>query len=514
MKYLLPLLILVLTFSIRAFAVDFTADLTTDQRAADSMHLFEGNNESPAILNIGAFEAVSFMAQCAYSLSNSGTSIRASGGTGSVSVIAGTGCNWTAVSNVSWISITSGSNGSGNGTVSFSVAANNGPARTGTITIAGQTFTVTQASGCTFTLPSETIQFPSQGGSGSFSVTTSNACSWTATTTASWITITSGAGTGNGTVSFTVAAYFSGGGRNGMIFVNGQSFTIEQDGELQPPPRRTLFDFDGDGKSDFSIYRPNVGEWWYLRSSDGGNHAFQFGTASDKIVPADYTGDGKTDFAFYRPEKGEWFILRSEDFSYYSFPFGLDKDLPVSADYDGDGKADAAVYRPSTSFWYILKSTGGVMIQQFGTGEDIPVPADYNGDGKADIAVYNRSISEWLVYYGNSVSIDSLFRENTNKPVPADYTGDGKADIALYDTLTNEWYVIRSENQTTYSVRFGAAEDIPAPGDYDGDGITDYAIYRPSTATWWYAASSANNQHRARQFGIGTDLPVPSAYIR
>ncbi|HEY0428140.1 MAG TPA: Ig-like domain-containing protein, partial [Pyrinomonadaceae bacterium] len=83
--------------------------------------------------------------------------------------------------------------------------------------------------------------------------------------------------------------------------------------------RRTPFDFDGDGKTDLSIFRPSAGEWWYLRSSDGQNRAFQFGSSSDKLTPADFTGDGKTDVAFWRPSTGEWFILRSEDNSYYSF---------------------------------------------------------------------------------------------------------------------------------------------------------------------------------------------------
>ncbi|HMS09872.1 MAG TPA: choice-of-anchor Q domain-containing protein, partial [Pyrinomonadaceae bacterium] len=63
---------------------------------------------------------------------------------------------------------------------------------------------------------------------------------------------------------------------------------------------RTLFDFDGDGKTDVSVFRPAGGsgsEWWYLRSIDGGNRAFAFGEGTDTIVPADYTGDGKTDIA-------------------------------------------------------------------------------------------------------------------------------------------------------------------------------------------------------------------------
>jgi hypothetical protein len=54
-------------------------------------------------------------------------------------------CAWTAVSNATWITVTSGAAGTGNGTVGFSAAANTGAARTGTLTIAGQTFTVTQS---------------------------------------------------------------------------------------------------------------------------------------------------------------------------------------------------------------------------------------------------------------------------------------------------------------------------------------------------------------------------------
>jgi len=82
---------------------------------------------------------------CSYSISPTSASVAAGGGTGSVTVTAGAGCAWTAVSNASFITVTSGSSGSGNGSVGYSVAANTGSAaRSGTMTIAGQTFTVTQ----------------------------------------------------------------------------------------------------------------------------------------------------------------------------------------------------------------------------------------------------------------------------------------------------------------------------------------------------------------------------------
>jgi hypothetical protein len=83
---------------------------------------------------------------CTYSISPTSASVASGGGTGSVSVTAGAGCAWTAASNAAFITITSGASGSGSGTVNYSVAANTGTtSRTGTLTIAGQTFTVTQA---------------------------------------------------------------------------------------------------------------------------------------------------------------------------------------------------------------------------------------------------------------------------------------------------------------------------------------------------------------------------------
>src|SRR5262249_12514231 len=82
---------------------------------------------------------------CSYGINPTSQSFAAAGGTGSVTVTAGTGCSWTAVSNDAWITITSGSSGSGNGTVNYSVAQNTGSARTGTMTIASQTFSVSQS---------------------------------------------------------------------------------------------------------------------------------------------------------------------------------------------------------------------------------------------------------------------------------------------------------------------------------------------------------------------------------
>jgi len=85
-------------------------------------------------------------AGCTYSLSSSSQPFVASGGTGTVNVTAAGGCSWTAASNASWIRVTSGSSGSGNGAVNYSVSANSSTSsRSGTLTVAGKTFTVNQA---------------------------------------------------------------------------------------------------------------------------------------------------------------------------------------------------------------------------------------------------------------------------------------------------------------------------------------------------------------------------------
>lgn len=82
---------------------------------------------------------------CTHSITPTSKIILAAGATRTITVSTQSDCSWTAVSNVDWITITKGRVGTGNNTVRYKVAPNTGPSqRTGTLTIAGQTFTVTQ----------------------------------------------------------------------------------------------------------------------------------------------------------------------------------------------------------------------------------------------------------------------------------------------------------------------------------------------------------------------------------
>jgi hypothetical protein len=167
---------------------------------------------------------------CSYTVSPASVSIGATGGAGTpIGVTAAAGCSWTAASSVSWITLVTGQTGTGNGTVTYTVSANTGPARSGTLTVAGKTVTISQNSGCTYTINPTSQAFPTDGGTGGpVTVTTQSGCTWTASSSASWITIASGAsGTGNGTVTFTVAAN-TGGARTGTLTIAGSTFTVTQ----------------------------------------------------------------------------------------------------------------------------------------------------------------------------------------------------------------------------------------------------------------------------------------------
>lgn len=136
--------------------------------------------------------------------------------------------------------------------------------------------------------------------------------------------------------------------------------------------RSSTADFDGDGRSDLSVFRPSDGNWWVMESSTNTVRTRSFGQSGDRVVAGDYDGDGRTDRAIFRPSNGEWWILRSSNDSILVLNWGLATDKPAPGDYDGDGRADIAVYRDGT--WYIIQSSNGnFRYEQFGTSSDVPV---------------------------------------------------------------------------------------------------------------------------------------------
>ena len=276
--------------------------------------------------------------------------------------------------------------------------------------------------------------------------------------------------------------------------------------------------------------------FWYVMESSGGFSATQWGSKDDIITPGDYDGDGKTDRAVYRPnpllfpvpgENTNWYIDLSSSGTFLTTTFGntgggFNFDSPAPADYDGDGKTDLALYTKedynSPSYFKILQSSNNSKVfQQWGSSFDRIIPADYDGDGKTDLAVFrtytpsapNDNNIWYILQSSNGAMRIERFGLREDKLVSADYDGDGKADLAVWRPSNGFWYIKNSNgaaNDSFTSVQFGAAGDRPVPADYDGDGKTDIAVFRPSNGMWYLLKSTEG--FAAQQFGLSDDIPV------
>jgi glucose/arabinose dehydrogenase len=271
------------------------------------------------------------------------------------------------------------------------------------------------------------------------------------------------------------------------------------------------FDFDGDGRTDIAVFRPNEGNWYVLRSGNNSNQVQQWGTATDRIVPADYDGDRKTDFAVFREAEGNWYIIQSSTGTGLLQGWGQTGDIPVPGDYDADGRADIAIYRASEGNWYIRNSGGSpVTLQQWGASGDKPVAGDYDGDGKTDIAVFRPSEGTWYIRNSSGGVTIQGWGEASDIPVPGDYDGDGKTDVAVFRTSDRNWYLRQSTGGVVIR-NWGQAGDLPVPGDYDGDKKTDVAVWRAGEGNWYVVRSGSNAT--ILNGGLSGDRPVPAAYV-
>jgi hypothetical protein len=177
--------------------------------------------------------------RCELSLESSSANVAASASQLTVGVVTTADCAWTAQSSAAWLQVTP-TTGQGAATVSLSVTANSQQStRTSAVAVNGVQFTVTQAAAaapppppCTYVLNPTSRSINENGGERSFTISTTSACAWTATSTVSWITIESAAsGSGNGRIDYRVARNNNRNGRTGAIIVGGQSHVVNQEGD-------------------------------------------------------------------------------------------------------------------------------------------------------------------------------------------------------------------------------------------------------------------------------------------
>jgi len=283
---------------------------------------------------------------------------------------------------------------------------------------------------------------------------------------------------------------------------------------------REALDFDGDGKADYSIFRPGDATW-YIYNTLGSVIVQQWGLANeDRLVPGDYDGDNKADIAVFRDADGIWYVLNSSNFTVSGTQFGINGDEPVARDYDGDGKTDRAIVRRTGGKmdWWILNSTGGYVVYQWGLDIDFACPGDYDGDGKFDICVQRPGATPtsqaFFYVLGSQNGVFGLpWGLSTDFVVPGDYDGDGKTDFAIVregagpmDNLV--WWILRSDGNGYFAAPFGLrCEDVSARADFDGYARAEFAIWRQTDGSWWMLNPNTGIVSVA-QWGINGDLPV------
>jgi hypothetical protein len=317
----------------------------------------------------------------------------------------------------------------------------------------------------------------------------------------------SGKPTTAGTFNFTLKATRS----NGCTGTRAYTVVVSSAGAALA----RLADYDGDGKSDLSLWAAGLGVWRILSSRTQEPTQQSWGLIGDLTLLGDYDGDGLSDLAVFRPSDATFYVRRSSNGGTLVKPFGLSTDVPVEGDYDGDGKTDIAVWRGSTGVWYIQRSSDGRTDSlSWGTSAapylDVPMPGDYDGDGKTDLAVFRRQTGTWLI----KGSRDGLYTVKawglgSDLPVAGDYDGDGKADLAVWRGTTGQWFVLFSADQSYAVTTWGAAEagDVPVPGDYDGDGKADLAVWRTADSSW-YIKCTGSETVLIKEQGPATARPI------
>jgi CSLREA domain-containing protein len=461
---------------------------------------------SNAYGNASSNTATMTIPACTFALAAPSASVPATMTTGSVGLTSSApSCAWTADSNSGFVAVTSPGAGSGAATIAWSVVANPiTSARTGTITIAGLTFTITQERAAIGRRVANDFNHDGlsdlgvfRPAAGRFLVIGQPDTVWGA---AGDMPVTGDFdGDGNPDIAVFRAA-------NGTWYVNGGATVVWGAAGDIPVPG----DYDGDGTTDMAVFRPSTG-MFYIRNGA----SVAWGLTGDLPVVGDYDGDGIDDIAVYRPATGTWYIRNVT-----TAVFGFAADIPVPADYDGDGDSDIAVFRPSTGTWIIKDQ----YTQVWGAAGDVPVPVDRDSDGRAELGVFRRATGTW--YFKNhatdaseTVLLGQAGDIPLNRALPpvqtvsGDYDGDRKADLTVFRPSTGDWVSLRSlSGMTDYTVRsFGVSGDVPVGRDYDGDGKSDLAVYRPSAGRWFVLPSSTSASV-FQDWGLSTDTPVPADY--
>ncbi len=455
-------------------ATQSSLTLTNLKASQAGTYAVEVSNLSGSILSTNA--QLGFFT-CAFTTAASQTNYTFERGSGFISVTASNGCSWGAASSQSWLTFTSTTNGSGDGSVSFSVGTNLGLPRTATITIAGRTHSVSQAGAfLPQSLGNRSILFYPDPGS---AITNQLLLVVAPNGTAAQLFAVTGLEllqavdctfvlnpSGTATLSFN-------GTQITFDFASGTAGTFEAIdllGESFPGTFALLEsgpDFNADGRTDLLFHGSNrvLYTWMLNRNAFLRNAAVRQALPSNigwRVAGAtDLNGDGFTDVLFQSGTRhAAWFMNKT---SYMTSQF-LNTPVISSAwhsvalgDFNDDGKAEILLQNNVNgrlTAWFL---TGNSVTKSAGfsrsptLGWRVFAAGDFNGDRKTDILMQhtsNRTLIVW--YYDGFTFAGSGPLRGGLAPAPGwratgigDFNADGKNDVIFQtaDGLMFVWYM-------------------------------------------------------------------------
>jgi hypothetical protein len=314
------------------------------------------------------------------------------------------------------------------------------------------------------------------GAGGPASVNVSGACAWGATSSASWMTITSGSsGTGAGMVGFAIARNHGLAIRTGTLTVGGRTVTVQQPGHTSS----AVHDLSGDRRSDLIWHNKSTGHIaaWNLNgpivtATYNLNNGVPVDTNWKLMASGDINGDGYSDLV-WRHSDGRiaaWLMragvaaaaqILSWDASGVSQAVQQDNNWHIKGvgDLDGNGKADLIwqhVTSGSLAAWFLDGFTIlGTASLSAGTASDlkwqIAGAGDVNGDGRADLIWQHSGTGRLAAWLMNGATVGATSFLSTYVPDLAwkvrgvgDVNGDGRADLLWQNTATGGlgvWYL-------------------------------------------------------------------------
>ncbi len=429
---------------------------------------------------------------CVYSISPMSQSFGQAGGPGSVTVTATGGCSWTAVSNDAFITVTSGASGTGNGTVNYSVAAKADPGlRTGTITIAGLTFTVNQMGPCIPISISPTLNGPS-GSTLTVPINVGASLTGLGITAYDFVLTFNSAIVGLANPSFDTTGTMSSGftitpntSVPGQITVSASGGTPLTGSGVLLNLRITL---TGAVSSCSNLA-------WTSFNFPGGNPCTTTSNGQVCVVVV-----GSDTIGLFNPSTSGFFLRNSNstgvaDVLFTYGPAGAGW-IPLTGDWNGDGVDTIGLYNPATSTFFLRNSNStGVADLSFSYGPAgagwLPLAGDWDGDGVDTIGLYNPTTSTFFLRNTNSAGVaDVSFAYGPAgagwKPIVGDWNGDGIDTIGLYNPTTSTFF-LRNTNSTgvadlAFTYNPSGAAPVPLVRDWNGDGVDTIGLYNPTTA--------------------------------